>query len=147
MNTASLTASRDVFMPTNFNPRSPRGERRVLGTNPGEFVIFQSTFPAQGTAYKYLTELVMVLFQSTSPRGERRYTWLCFCAIWIFQSTSPRGKRPGGRAELDQSANFNPRPRTGNDRRRLCKSSTKVHLELTHLLISVHHPRKQHLTA
>ena len=50
MNTASLTASSDVSMPTDFNLRSPRGNGAEIKAAIFDRKIFQSTFPARGTA-------------------------------------------------------------------------------------------------
>ena len=126
MNTASPTASSDVSMPTNFNPRSPRGERRTLS-------------PLTMTA---------TYFNPRSPRGERRG----FCSSAYSKNTIsihiPRvGNGTVTGAGRCRRWYFNPRSPYGERRRRLCKSSTKVYLKLTHSSISVHHPRKQYLTA
>ena len=81
--------------PTNFNPRSPYGERQVF---PGQKVInkeFQSTLPLRGATDEMGAYDRWEIFQSTLPlRGAT-----VFCSVAVdfrrFQSTLPlRGATP-----------------------------------------------------
>ena len=66
-----------------FNPRSPRGERREYDMNEPEHELFQSTFPSRGTTVCGKTIVLLSGdFNPRSPRGERQY-----------QPRQPRGRR------------------------------------------------------
>ena len=75
----------------NFNPRSPRGERRCTRWADPEEVKFQSTLPARGaTVVIYKDVENAVLFQSTLPaRGATRRQPSDIPRV-EFQSTLPR---------------------------------------------------------
>ena len=145
--------------PMDFNPRSPRGERRVTLALLSAPRIFQSTLPARGaTPLKgcpptslgisihapregsddgYLEVFgVAGDFNPRSPRGERRFQAVHGLAVHGFQSTLPaRG------ATIDTAFcryggfNFNPRSPRGE---RLNSARTVLIL----CLISIHAPRE-----
>ena len=100
----------------NFNPRSPRGERRVASLNPHTLQTFQSTFPARGTTnLSDLFDMWILIsihvpregndhavnphqpsrhhFNPRSPRGERRPSIVMEAARLYFNPRSPRGER------------------------------------------------------
>ena len=74
--------------PTNFNPRSPRGERL---DNPSKVIIssrFQSTLSARrATRGGHLLLSSRDNFNPRSPRGERRFPLLLLYRNKLFQST------------------------------------------------------------
>ena len=64
-----------VILPkiSNFNPRSPRGERRLDCKHGFATAGFQSTLPARGaTVPRRVSPDTRVYFNPRSPRGERR---------------------------------------------------------------------------
>ena len=92
-----------------FNPHSPRGERRPSRAARRRPNIFQSTLPARGATKKMGLDLHLnSYFNPHSPRGER-HTWIpyssCLCD---FNPHSPRGERPILGKMLDTSFDFNP---------------------------------------
>ena len=69
-------ACRNLSM-TNFNPRSPHGERLEIARECAEYETFQSTLPARGATRSGISGETEPLFQSTLPaRGatHRRLT-------------------------------------------------------------------------
>ena len=99
---------------TDFNPRSPRGERPLLSY--GYFHPFQD-------------------FNPRSPRGERRVTPNNLIADLDFNPRSPRGERLlSSGPKLDGSGHFNPRSPRGERRPSLGNFSPA-------LWISIHAPR------
>ena len=79
------------FRPSrNFNPRSPRGERRRTCWVKTGVTVFQSTLPARGaTLYIIHTFFITPNFNPRSPRGERRIIYNIRIIMPIFQSTLP----------------------------------------------------------
>ncbi len=58
----------------NFNPRSPRGERHIRRNKLAYSFQFQSTLPARGaTMREAANEPVVEYFNPRSPRGERQF--------------------------------------------------------------------------
>ena len=143
---------------SNFNPRSPHGERHhvpvILPLGEG---VFQSTLPARGATEILCISKESARFQSTlpargaterrglkmadianfnprSPHGERRRSISCSKSLTVFQSTLPaRGatrweQRGAGRRSISIHA-----PRTGSDgvHRRVWRD----------VAISIHAPR------
>ena len=76
----------------NFNPRAPRGARRLVSPPPISTLGFQSTCPARGT---------------TGCAAE----WVCRSSY--FNPRAPRGARPCDDGSGIQSDNFNPRAPRG----------------------------------
>ena len=125
---------------TNFNPRSPCGERPTRHCNVGQFVSFQSTLPVWGATKQHDNVIVdsgisihaprvgsdtmrdassvgMAYFNPRSPCGERpRATPPCWTG-WNFNPRSPCGERllVPQRAELSQRISIHA-PRVGSDR-------------------------------
>ena len=75
----------------NFNPRSPRGERRYLHGCGRPVGGFQSTLPARGaTCIIPRRQAHCLHFNPRSPRGERPVKVpLCLSESCVFQSTLP----------------------------------------------------------
>ena len=76
----------------NFNPRAPRGARRLESPPPSRSLVFQSRCPAWGT---------------TGCAAE----WVCRSSY--FNPRAPRGARPCDDGSGIQSDNFNPRAPRG----------------------------------
>ena len=128
------------FAMSNFNPRSPYGERRELAafnadlqkisihaprtgsdaTSRSVFSLsaeFQSTLPVRGATMVDFARGDKSLFQSTLPvRGATRGANLLLLKIIYFNPRSPYGERPGcGRAVTKPVLISIHAPRTGSD--------------------------------
>ena len=81
---------------TDFNPRSPRGERPFRLCLFQAPIAFQSTLPARGATTAHFGVLnFSPYFNPRSPRGERR-NLICAALIqYNFNPRSPRGERLG----------------------------------------------------
>ena len=112
---------------SNFNPRSPRGERPDAPQRHNRTARFQSTLPARGaTTSTCFLSLIWIIsihapregsdfqivgvvfgirdFNPRSPRGERRYTSPCLRpSSRNFNPRSPRGERLPPVSSLQQS--------------------------------------------
>ena len=92
----------------NFNPRSPRGERRGRRVQHVGTSTFQSTFPSRGTTgdlyvYAYSVEI----FQSTFPSRGTTFAQFSFISnIRNFNPRSPRGERQAAPMILSSPAIF-----------------------------------------
>ena len=77
-----------------FNPRSPRGERLVCRQAYRRHIIFQSTLPSRG-ATSAIRRLSFrgCYFNPRSPRGERQNPASRQCLHYDFNPRSPRGER------------------------------------------------------
>ena len=99
---------------SNFNPRSPRGERRQRSALCRDHGYFNPRSP-RGERRHYLRyHHSDKYFNPRSPRGERRLRrWIM--AIWqAFQSTLPsRGATASLPSRPDNMPNFNPRSPRG----------------------------------
>ena len=124
-----------VTVSWNFNPRSPCGERPLLGPAPWVDFPFQSTLPVWGaTANPWGHSPDRGHFNPRSPCGERQHR--SRQAVWrdVFQSTLPvwgatrrrRGQASGHPISIHA-------PRVGSD--------APVGRLLGRLLISIHAPR------
>ena len=85
------------YIITDFNPRSPCGERRSRCCQTSISFPFQSTLPLRGatTNQAYRSQARMI-FQSTLPlRGATSCTFRCTRRISYFNPRSPCGERPG----------------------------------------------------
>ena len=131
----------------NFNPRSPRGERRILASFAGYASTFQSTLPARGATGLSLSLVALVLnFNPRSPRGERLrktidisdisgisihapregsdiFYKFMMTLIGNFNPRSPRGERHLCIMLIDSLSHFNPRSPRG-ERQQYC---TDIH--------------------
>ena len=85
----------DRPVPPDFNPRSPRGERRVAHHSPGRQGSFQSTLPAGGATMRNSTKASTNKFQSTLPAGgaTEAIDGIVYSTV-DFNPRSPRGERP-----------------------------------------------------
>ena len=128
-----------IWIGSNFNPRSPRGERLCEASTPAAGIIFQSTFPARGTTFDCSPirkrDLISIHvpregndrvaaqgrkpfahFNPRSPRGERHARVLQVRRLKIFQSTFPaRGTTIlPSRSAIPETISIHV-PREGND--------------------------------
>ena len=72
-----------------FNPRSPRGERRIPDIKLITNWTFQPSLPARGATLKRQMQLKRIVFQPSLPaRGATRFSQPPFC-INIFQPSLP----------------------------------------------------------
>ena len=124
---------------SNFNPRSPHGERPGESSISSQLSQFQSTLPARGATLLVNGLWHDQIFQSTLPArgatGERAHTArmllisihaprtgsdaLYFPRIAFaryFNPRSPHGERPSGQPEPPAASNFNPRSPHGERR-------------------------------
>ena len=120
---------------TDFNPRSPHGERRPAEWRTPMIYKFQSTLPARGATEMKLPNSSADLFQSTLPaRGATRKRGSSAAAS-TFQSTLPaRGATGRGKSGILYHLDFNPRSPHGERR------NGRWHLP-TARQISIHAPR------
>ena len=84
-------------VPSNFNPRSPHGERpHVLHAQPTKTAVFQPTLPARGATSRIPSGTSScTTFQPTLPaRGATLSLCLCRSAAGYFNPRSPHGERP-----------------------------------------------------
>ncbi len=101
-----------------FNPRTRTGCDRQSDREMYENLIFQSTHPHGVRLLPPLMPNSPGRFQSTHPHGVRPNSCLtCFLSL-KFQSTHPHGVRRRQLQPLEKpEKNFNPRTRTGCDKR------------------------------
>ena len=143
-----------------FNPRPPRGERRIwsllfycdehisihapregsdksISLDYQGIGIFQSTPPARGATLRQCKSYHTEAFQSTPPaRGATCKLGLRRCYQFLFQSTPPaRGATRLKASLIAGSANFNPRPPRGE------RHFTTDYYFFA-LFISIHAPRE-----
>ena len=85
---------------TNFNPRSPRGERRLKIRNVIKSESISIHAPREGSDFGKCVYCEMAFyFNPRSPRGERRVVFAKYRAVAEFQSTLPaRGATSPDRA-------------------------------------------------
>ena len=119
---------------SNFNPRSPRGERRSTSVILASPPAFQSTLPAWGaTTTGDRRTRRKGDFNPRSPRGERLQSAFLFRRRYYFNPRSPRGERLSPPPLPSRLSNFNPRSPRGERRpSRLLSSARRI---------SIHAPR------
>ena len=123
----------------NFNPRSPRGERRRDWThhwrpkisihaprvgsdvasgerNVASYYISIHAPRVGSDSPAVLTAFSVEDFNPRSPRGERRQRAACKDGVQHFNPRSPRGERRGSKRRGRSSRNFNPRSPRGERR-------------------------------
>ena len=102
---------------TDFNPRSPHGERRPAEWRTPMIYKFQSTLPARGATYiDWLVEFCVV-FQSTLPaRGATATMRRLSRGVPNFNPRSPHGERRAVPGVLHPDRDFNPRSPHGERR-------------------------------
>ena len=93
---SDFSSSRIVLISSNFNPRSPHGERPATPNAIVSMVTFQSTLPARGaTRFSMLADTTFKHFNPRSPHGERQQTvWKHSDIRRNFNPRSPHGERP-----------------------------------------------------
>ena len=108
-------SARRSLVNVHFNPRSPRGERQLSFPTPDKTRQFQSTFPARGaTCSSPAVTPSGANFNPRSPRGERHFSTMVAPASRLFQSTFPaRGATPEGTKVSLFGRDFNPRSPRG----------------------------------
>ena len=75
---------------SDFNPRSPHGERRSIWANLPKPSRFQSTLPARGATLPGSGRTGRPpYFNPRSPHGERREPMISLFGAFVFQSTLP----------------------------------------------------------
>ena len=136
-------ASPAILTHSNFNPRSPHGERlwtsfraspqctisihaprtgsdEVFTVKSQDIKTFQSTLPARGATCQKGCNKNDATFQSTLPARGATTVRRFFCATTRFQSTLPaRGATVDCAGEAGRTADFNPRSPHGERRCRL----------------------------
>ena len=122
---ATGTAARKYQRTTDFNPRSPHGERRFCCSLTSKASEFQSTLPARGATIVASGSSSPMPFQSTLPaRGATSMRWNSSCIIARFQSTLPaRGATHRVAALVAAEAISIHAPRTGSDTGRSAAAS------------------------
>ena len=92
---ATCWAAPSLNLGGNFNPRSPRGERRSGNMGSRSCPRFQSTLPARGATWAgKVLQGHGQNFNPRSPRGERpQATSELWKTLWNFNPRSPRGER------------------------------------------------------
>ena len=100
--------------PADFNPRSPRGERRSNNRVQGWLDIFQSTLPARGATANNAAGDFYITISIHAPREGSDFT-LPLAMSWIqdFNPRSPRGERPQTLITVSLVSHFNPRSPRG----------------------------------
>jgi len=98
-----------------FQSTHPHGVRRFGGWEYGEVILFQSTHPHGVRLRSVIRFLCCCLFQSTHPHGVRRIPSGCVGSIISFNPRTRTGcDKRRGRRGVDITC-FNPRTRTGCD--------------------------------
>ena len=84
-----------VFLVMHFYPRSPCGERPVLGIQHRAGELFLSTLSLRrATCVFFFFDVSLNYFYPRSPCGERRRNRFCPTCQWHFYPRSPCGERP-----------------------------------------------------
>ena len=84
--------NRDSLL-TDFNPRSPRGERLKSHCGPPCREYFNPRSPRGERRDRTGPAITVSNFNPRSPRGERREAMCLFCVVMYFNPRSPRGER------------------------------------------------------
>ena len=66
---SDILSQKAITSRTNFNPRSPRGERRFSTSRTSSRVLFQSTLPAGGATFALYPEDFDIYISIHAPRG------------------------------------------------------------------------------
>ena len=91
---SDICASRHPADGSDFNPRSPHGERPFSLYNDGLYTVFQPTLPARGATRDYSMKVSAQIFQPTLPaRGATRLVWHDTIVDINFNPRSPHGER------------------------------------------------------
>ena len=107
---SDFSSSRIVLISSNFNPRSPHGERPATPNAIVSMVTFQSTLPARGATQSSTFITHLSAFQSTLPaRGATRFSMLADTTFKHFNPRSPHGERQNSSGSYTAGLHFNPR--------------------------------------
>ena len=119
---------------SNFNPRSPHGERPSPSVSSHLSSAFQSTLPARGATPSSGTPASPWRFQSTLPARGATLTVIVASVSMVFQSTLPaRGATQSRQPPPERPAISIHAPRTGSD-------ENLLHT-VRDYIISIHAPR------
>ena len=124
------------FSCTNFNPHSPRGERRFQRFRTILQSLFQSTLPARGATVRLYHIIYKLYISIHTPREGSDFVFVFICnTCEYFNPHSPRGERRCHRVPVPVSTDISIHtPREGSD---------KVQANnLSVVLISIHTPRE-----
>ena len=111
-----------------FNPRSPHGERQSSAAVDDGVTIFQSTLPARGATWKTVPIKDRDLFQSTLPaRGATAASREIDNWLRDFNPRSPHGERRIKVFTTEAADNFNPRSPHG-ERPKFLKEMNVQHI-------------------
>ena len=102
---------------SNFNPRSPHGERPRYSDYGTQYGLFQSTLPARGATQRgRCAWLGCDDFNPRSPHGERHRVRNFVRVHYLFQSTLPaRGATGNRKGKITPKRISIHAPRTGSD--------------------------------
>ena len=101
---------------SDFNPRSPHGERRKPVEQEFLNLLFQPTLPARGATFFGRRRTVTADFNPRSPHGERRRPHAGNQSEADFNPRSPHGERPSGMGYMVTHTQISTHaPRTGSD--------------------------------
>ena len=121
---------------SHFNPRSPRGERRSAILSPFASPRFQSTLPARGATCKISNGEQAAEISIHAPReGSDQLPCRMAQASRDFNPRSPRGERRTIAQATEPTRNFNPRSPRGE------RPPNDIIYSLN-LCISIHAPRE-----
>ena len=114
---ATTNACSLSFIPANFNPRSPHGERRRVSVGVCDRSTFQSTLPAWGATVACIVKSRRSgYFNPRSPHGERRATGMHPFSAMRISIHAPRmgSDRRRGAARIAGNISIHA-PRMGSD--------------------------------
>ena len=121
---SDFSSSRIVLISSNFNPRSPHGERPATPHAIVRMVTFQSTLPARGATQSSTFITHLSAFQSTLPaRGATRFSMLADTTFKHFNPRSPHGERQNSSGSYTAGLHFNPRSPHGERQQTVWKHS------------------------
>ena len=100
-----------------FNPRSRTGSDFPRHSYSFSDSDFNPRSRTGSDSFRLRTTRYSAIFQSTLPHGERLKLWRTTMGQNRFQSTLPHGERLPGDSTAKNDYNFNPRSRTGSDRK------------------------------
>ena len=122
---SDFSSSRIGLISSNFNPRSPHGERPATPNAIVSMVTFQSTLPARGATQSSTFITHLSAFQSTLPaRGATRFSMLADTTFKHFNPRSPHGERQNSSGSYTAGLHFNPRSPHG-ERRQSAENCSK----------------------
>ncbi len=95
--------------PTNFNPRSPCGERLLRVRIPGRHPIFQPTLPVRGATIHRASSSPASRISTHAPRAGSDVGGIrLYCQLVDFNPRSPCGERRGISQATERTQEFQP---------------------------------------